>query len=229
MTAMKVSHWRDAGTSNSKGLLLPSISWELIITLPYHSLMYAWQPLRRECHLLSYVRHCTSGGEPGPGRLSRWDSPPTPQYCFSGNWISFWGVQGVRIPQRHKPDCVRSQVPPSTLFDKLTTGNTSLRSESWILLCLHLQDTSTEFLPLMLRGRGECRAEARNFRSALVLAISSQYTSVFQKRRVKREEGLFLSHMNRVKRFSKDLRSKQPAWGVLLSTLIIHSSNHWYF
>lgn len=142
MTAMKrrnvitlFSHWRDAGTSNSKGLLPPSVGWELVITAPYHSLMHAWQQSRRECHLLSYVRCCTSGGEPRPGRLSRWDSHPTPsQYCFSGDWISFWGVQGVRIPQRHKPDWVRSQVPPSTLFDMLTSGNTSLRSENWILL-----------------------------------------------------------------------------------------------
>lgn len=40
--------------------------------------MHAWQQSRRECHLLSYVRRCTSGGEPRPGRLSRWDSHPQP-------------------------------------------------------------------------------------------------------------------------------------------------------
>lgn len=72
------SHRRDAGTSNSKGLLSPSVGWELIITAPYHSLMHAWQQSSRECHFLSYVRCRTSGGEPRPGRLSRWDSHPHP-------------------------------------------------------------------------------------------------------------------------------------------------------
>lgn len=91
------------------------------------------------------------------------------------------------------------------LFDVLTAGDTPHGLRVKYCRCRLLQDSSIEFLPWMLRGRGECKAEAGSFLSALVLAIPSHYTVVFHKRKAKRQEGLCLSHTNTVKKVPADL------------------------